>query len=124
MSGQADLPELVLGDRTAQVVGLLREIQVAILVHPEAARGLFSALAREGRLFAQTSEGQRWRSRIERSELVQRALLVWQGVSLWTTEDGADASPPSLLVDAIAAAACSPNRDVVLDRLFRQMEQE
>ena len=114
--------ELVIGDHEAAVVDLLRELQRAALVHPEAARGLFNALAAEGRSFAQTSEGKRLKERIVASMLLQRAVLVWQNATLWITEEPDHCVTPSALVDAIAAAASSPRRDVLLDTLFRNAE--
>jgi hypothetical protein len=106
----------VISDEESILV-LLRELQHGVLAHSEAARALFAALVREGRLFAQTGEGQRWQERIQRSALLERALLVWQAASAWMTED-TGAATPSALVDALAAAARSPDRDLLLERLF------
>jgi hypothetical protein len=118
-----DVPELVIGDQETAVVDLLRELQRAALVHPEATRALFNALASEGRSFAQTSEGKRLKERILASTLLQRAALVWQNATLWITEDPERYVTPSALVDAVAAAASSSRRDVLLDTLFRSAER-
>jgi hypothetical protein len=120
MKAPLDLPEVQLGDEADAIVDLLREVQRSVMAHPEASRAIFSALVKEGRLFAQTSEGQRWRDQIERSALLERALLVWQSATLWMLEEQ-DGATPSALVDAVASAAASPDRDVLLDRLFREM---
>lgn len=117
------LPTLTIRDNASAIVDLLRELQQAILVHPEAARALLAALATEGRLFAQTPAGAEWKERLRSSELVHRALLVWQTSTLWMTEEGATATAtPSALIDAIASAAASPGRDKLLDQLFRQLD--
>jgi hypothetical protein len=106
------------------IVELLRELQLAILVHPEAARALMAAFTREGRAFAQTPEGAETKERLRRSELVHRALLVWQTSTMWMTEEGASAgATPSALVDAIASAARAPGRDKLLDQLFREADE-
>jgi hypothetical protein len=118
----ADLPNLTLSDDDDAIVDLLREVQRAVLAHPEAGRAIFAALVREGRLFAQTSEGQRWQEQAARSALLERALLVWQSATLWMLEEPDDGATPSALVDAVASAATAPGRDVLLDRLFREME--
>jgi hypothetical protein len=46
---------------------------------------------------------------------------VWQSATLWMLEEQDGAATPSALIDAVAAAAASPDRDVLLDRLFREM---
>jgi hypothetical protein len=115
------VPELVVRDDAEAVVDLLRDVQRAVLAHPEAARALFGALVREGRMFAQTAEGQRWKEKVAGSALLERALLVWQSATLWMLEER-DAATPSALIDAIASAATSPERDLLLDRLFREMD--
>lgn len=119
-----DLPELVLQDDDRAIVDLLREIQRAVLCHPEAGRALYLALVKEGRAFAQTAAGQQWKARLQRSALLERALLVWQSATLWTTEDAGDAPAPTALIDAVASAAASPRRDELLDQLFRQTDLE
>lgn len=119
----AAVPELAITDEDEVLLALLARIQTAMLMHPEAGVALFRGLAEEGRLFAQTASGRRWRDRLCRSELLERALLVWQNVSLWMTEDTSDfAAVPSGLVDAVATVAASSSRDVLLERLFRAMD--
>jgi hypothetical protein len=118
------LPELVIADREGAILELLRELQRATLLHPEAAQGLFSSLVTEGRLFAQTSEGQRWKEKVLRSELLERALLVWQNATVWMTEESPGGTTPSALIDAVAAVAASPRRDLLLNQLFEGSDHE
>jgi hypothetical protein len=115
-----DLPELVISDQDQAVLALLGELQRAVLVHSEAARALFGTLAEEGRLYAQTPAGARWKERLRRSALLERALIVWQSATLWMSEDAEPGQTPSAVIDAVAAAARSPRRDELLDRLFRE----
>jgi hypothetical protein len=112
-------PELVITDQHESIVELLRELQRAVLVHPEAARALFKALAAEGRVFAETAEGRHWQERVLESALLERALLVWQSATLWLSEEPDDGTTPSAVIDAVAAAARSPERDLLLEQLFR-----
>jgi hypothetical protein len=120
----ARIPELVIAERDDAVVDLLRAIQRTALLHSEAAQGLFESLAEEGRLFAQTAEGKRWKSVVLHSTLLARAQLVWQNATLWLTERSEGGATPSALIDAVAAAAASPRRDLLLDRLFREMNED
>ena len=119
-----DVPELTIGDSEAATLSLLRTLQRAALLHAEAARGLFNTFVAEGRAFAQTTEGARFRQQLVESRLVERATLVWQGATLWVTEDPNPSAVPSALVDAIAATAASPRRDPLLDELFRRAESD
>ena len=115
----ADVPTLTISDADEQVIALLRELQRAVLLHPEAARALFSALTREGRAFAQTADGARWKERIARSQLVARALLVMQTATLFALEEESTGATPSALVDALASDAATPGRDAMVERLLR-----
>jgi hypothetical protein len=119
-----DVPELVIRDADAAILTLLRQLQAALLLHPEAGQALYGWLAQEGRLFGQTEDGRRWRDRIERSALLERALLVWQNAAMWMTDETPDGGAPSALIDAVAAAAMSPRRDALVERLFRELERE
>jgi len=118
----ADLPELAISDEDEAILHHLRTIQRAMLLHPEAGLGLYQALVEEGRLFAQTSEGRRWRDRLRSSALLERALLVWQNASVWMTEEASETTAPSALVDAVAQVAMSNRRDALLERLFRTLD--
>jgi len=126
MSGEAlaDLPTLTVGDDDEHVIALLRELQRAVLLHPEAARALFRALAREGRMFAQTADGARWKERIARSELVARASLVLQTATLFALEEEGGGTTPSALVDAVASTAAGPGRDALVERFLRGIDGE
>jgi hypothetical protein len=119
LHGELELPTLTIGDSDEHLTALLGQLQRAVLLHPEAARALCYALAREGREFAQTAEGARWKERIARSQLVARALIVVQTATLFALEESTAGVTPSALVDAIAAAARTPARDVVIDRLLQ-----
>jgi hypothetical protein len=118
-----DVPELVIASEDDSVVDLLRDIQRAALLHSEAAQAFCGALVEEGRLFAQTAEGRLWKERLARSALVERALIVWQNATMWIAEEGDAQAAPSALIDAVAAVAASPQRDVLLDRLFRGLDE-
>jgi hypothetical protein len=117
-----DIPLLAITNDDEHIVALLRTLQRAVLLHPEATRALFQSLVREGRLFAQTADGERWKQRIARSALVSRAQLVAQAASFWMLDDDQPGATPSGLVEAIASAASAPGRDELLERLLRGLE--
>ena len=126
MTGDSDdlVPELVISDQEEAIVDLLRELQRAALVHPEAAKALYGSLVSEGRLFSQTAAGRHWKDKVLGSALLERALLAWQNATLWMTEEAGDpGTTPSALIDAVVSVAASPRRDVLLDRLFRDLEK-
>jgi hypothetical protein len=117
-----DEPEFVLGDHDSTITTLLRELQRGVLLHPEASRAMFGALAAEGRAFAQTAEGRRWKERILRSALLQHLAPVWESATLWVLEDAEVSGTPSAIIDAVAAAAGSPRRDALMSTLFNDPE--
>jgi hypothetical protein len=118
------IPELSIGDRDAAIAALLSELQRAALVHPEAARALFTAMVREGRLYAKTEAGRRWHEKLLASDLLERANLVWQSTTLWVTENADQGATPSALADSVATAASSGRREQLLSRLFEAREGE
>lgn len=99
-------PHLSLGTTREGVLdGLFAQLAVLVLRHPVAAQAAFAALVAEGRRFAQTDEGRRWRDALADSELVRRGRALWEGSVLNLLEDDREAMLPSALVDAIARAA-------------------
>jgi hypothetical protein len=116
------VPELSVSDPEQSILALLTELQRAVLVHPEAAAALFGALVQEGRSYARTTEGQRLKRVVLRSELLRRAELVWHAATQWIPEQGQDGATPSALVDAIAGAALSSERDPLLEKLFAEAQ--
>lgn len=116
----AGLPVVRLRDRSDQQVALLRSLQLVILKHPVAAQQMFSALVAEGERFATTAEGNRWKRKLQGSELLHRARLVWEVATLWMLEKDPPGALPSTYLDAFFQAASSPDSEVLLDRLFRE----
>lgn len=122
MQPEDELPTMRIGEDEAAIVAALRQVQRALLLHPEACRDGFAALVREGRRFAQTADGARWRQRLARSELLARAHFVTQIATFWVTEEQSQGALPSALIEAIASAAVSSNRDGMIDRLLRELD--
>jgi hypothetical protein len=101
-----------------QVLRALRALQRVLLAHPVAAQAAFSALAAEGRCFAETPEGSAWRARLEDSALLHHARLVWQIGSLSLLEEDPPEILPSAYLEGLLLAAASGDPDALLDRLF------
>lgn len=107
-----------------ELVRILREGQFLILRHPVAAQAAFRALVAEGRRFAETKVGRRWKNRLARSELIRRGRMVWQGSVLNMLEEESDTPLPSAFLDALLAATASENLPALLSQLLMEPEDD
>jgi hypothetical protein len=90
-------------DDLAHVLERLRDV---IVRHPIAAQAAFSALAHEGRRFAETEEGKVWKDRLVASELLGRVRLIWNCLGMHTfVEQPVDVLPSFFLDGAVRAAS-------------------
>jgi hypothetical protein len=112
-------PTIELHDFETQAVRVLRTLQLALLKHPVAAQAAFSALVAEGRKFAATAEGSAIRDKLERSELVHRAHLVFDFGTLSLLEDNPPEVLPSAYIDVLFMLGGSERADDVLEQLFK-----
>jgi hypothetical protein len=92
----------------ATVEDLLRKAQLLLLRHPAAAQAAFSSLVAEGRRFAATPEGARWRDALAGSALVRRARLAWEKTTLGMLEESPAGLLPSTLIELLVAASPQP----------------
>jgi len=120
MSDTPELPRVVLRDREDEDVHALRSLQALVLAHPVAAQALFSALVTEGRAFADTAAGRKWKERLSRSALLHRARLVFEIGTLWMLDDEPLGPLPSAYVDAVFMSASSGRMEAVMNRIFRE----
>ena len=118
------LPRFVLRSPQDEETRVLRSAQMLMLKHPVAAQAAFSALLAEGRSFAETAEGRRWKRRLTRSSLLHRARLVWEVTTLWMLEQEPSGVLPSAYLDALFMSASSEELEPLLDRLFREAAEE
>lgn len=81
----------------------LRAAQTVLVKYPVAAQAAFAALVREGRHFASTDEGRRWKERLSGSPLLARARTLFEGLAGGVVSEGAEALP-SAYVDAFLRA--------------------
>jgi hypothetical protein len=117
--GDDALPTVELHDFEARAVCVLRTLQLALLKHPVAAQAAFNALVAEGRKFGATAEGRELRSKLERSELVHRARLVFDFGTLSLLEHNSPEILPSAYIDVLFMLGGSERSDEVLEQLFR-----
>jgi hypothetical protein len=121
MSAPADAeptPRVVLRDADDELSAVLREAQLLLIQHPVAAQALFRAFVTEGRAFAETAEGRRWREDLAGSELIRRGRVVWEVGTLNLLADDPDTVLPSKLLDAIVQTAGVEALEPLLSRLF------
>lgn len=96
----------------------LRVLQQAILLHPVAAQALFFSFIQEGRSFSETPEGEQWRRRLASSELVSRARVLWDSMTVRSLEDDPDTVLPTAILETIIKAASDQNMEHLLEDLF------
>lgn len=120
MSDSGGLPRVVLREPDDELLRVLRSVQLLMLKHPVAAQGAFTALLEEGRRFAETPDGRRWKRRLERSDLLHRARLAWEVTTLWMLEQEPPHVLPSAYLDAVFMSASRKDLEPMLDRLFRE----
>jgi len=100
-----DVPRLTLPASDAALERLVAQLSLIALRHPVAAQAVFTALVAEGRRFARTPEGQRWRAALASSEFVRRGRALWESSVLNLLEDDGDTVLPSAFGDAVVRAA-------------------
>ncbi|HZR84388.1 MAG TPA: hypothetical protein VFD92_25040 [Candidatus Binatia bacterium] len=120
-AGGADVTSSILcidlRDPDDELVALIEEAQLWLIAHPVAVRAILRALIEEGRRFAQTPKGRRWRRHLAQSELLRRARVVWDS-SLLSAVDARETPPlPSAVIDALVASLLGSDIREVLVRL-------
>lgn len=108
--------DLLFAEPEDELGQLLADLRWLVLRHPVATRSAARALIAEGRRFAETEEGQRWKERLGGSELVRRAQLVLDVGTWGSLAAGDEHLLPSQLVDALARAASRRDLEAELAR--------
>jgi len=114
---------LVFERRDDTVQALLAACQRAIQKHPLAARAIVTALVEEGRRFAQTPGGAAWSARLESSELVESARMIWETLSLTAVSANAPDALPSACIDAVVHATAIEGLEPLLSKLMLGTER-
>jgi hypothetical protein len=119
-----DLPEIAPPDDEADLIAVLREMQYVLLSHPVASQAAFGALVAEGRRFGRSREGESWKRRLEGSDLLRRARVVWEVASMKMLEENPSAVLPSAWIEAIAAVATRDQLEQFLSQLAPPATQD
>jgi hypothetical protein len=116
-----DLPRLVLREPDL-IEPLLELVQSLISRYPAGARTVLTTLVAEGRRFAATGEGQRWRSALPSSELFMRGRLLWYvgGFDQLVAEPDESSSVPSDWLALVAEALARTDLEALLSRRVRE----
>jgi len=120
------LPVVVLEDRDPEeeVVDVLREAQRLVFKYPVASQAIVQAFVAEGRRFARTDEGRRWRERLAASDLLQRGRAVWDVGSLGAFREQPEGALPTVMVDAVVQAAANGDIESLLSIFAGGRENE
>lgn len=95
------IPRLVLEDDQA-LLRILRRLREWLWRYPSAAGSLVRMLVAEGRRFAETPQGARWRARLSKSDVVQRGRMVWSAYGLDRLLDDEPGTLPSEWLEMLA----------------------
>ncbi len=124
MTGDLDaLLELLAEDPTDELSAVLAALRWSVLKHPIAARAAYRALVAEGRRFATTEDGARWRRRLRGSELIRRGQAVWETGTMNLLEDEGTMLPTQL-IDAFCYATTRRDLEPALARVFEPGGEE
>lgn len=107
-------------DEDADLLKLLRAGQMLLVKYPVAARAAVRAFVAEGKRFGETEEGRRVRASLADSPAIRRGRLVWEGCSLNMLEEDNAVLLPSVLLEAVMAAAASNRLESLLSQLFAE----
>jgi hypothetical protein len=64
-----------------ETIRRLRAAQTILVKYPVASQAAFAALVREGRQFAKTEDGKRWKRRLAASPMLAKARTLFEGLS-------------------------------------------
>jgi hypothetical protein len=113
------LPRLVLRDDDS-LAHRLRNGQRLLTSSPELASIAVQACVAEGRRFARTPEGARWKDTLSRSELMGRGRLIWKAYGLDVLLEGAPELVSSDWLDSFVAQIGSADLEALLAALMAE----
>lgn len=108
--------------RQDDLESVLRALRDALARHPIAAQAAFSALAREGRAYAQTAEGAALRDALSRSQLFARLRLTWETLTMAGFTEHPAEIVPSVYLEGMLRAVTDEALETLLSRVFDPKE--
>jgi len=118
VGGAEKVPRLVLSRPEDSLETVLRQASLLVLKHPIAAQAIFSAFVAEGRRFAATPEGRRWKRALADSELVRRGRALWERSVLSMLQDTPDTVIPTSILDAVVQAVGRDDLPDLIELVF------
>jgi hypothetical protein len=109
-------PVITIREPVEDVARLLRSLQALLMKHPVAARAAIRVLVAEGRAFAETDEGRRWRQRLDRSDAMRTVRTFWEGLAYPLLAEGPPTTLPTTALDDLFAAASAGGAEAALMR--------
>jgi hypothetical protein len=120
--GTEKLPRLVLSRPEDPLETVLRQASLLVLKHPIAAQAIFAAFVAEGRRFATTPEGRRWKRALADSALVRRGRALWERSVLSMLQDTPDTVIPTAILDAVVQAIGRDDLPDLIELVFSPEE--
>jgi len=118
VGGVEEVPRLVLSRPEDSLETVLRQASLLVLKHPIAAQAIFAAFVAEGRRFAATPEGRRWKRALADSELVRRGRALWERSVLSMLPDTPDTVIPTSILDAVVQAVSRDDLPDLIELVF------
>lgn len=104
----SEAPCLTLAAQPSELQRILSAAAALVLKHPEVMQDVFAALIAEGRQFAQTDDGRRWRAALAGSDLIRHGRALWESSALNILEDAPGVVVPSAIIDAVVRSLSDP----------------
>lgn len=104
----------------AELMRTLALLQRAIFKYPMAVQAAFETLVAEGRSFAETDEGKRWRERLLSAKQTGRLRMVWEVLSLGAFTERSEGLLPSVFVDSLVRILTREHLEPLLSRVFER----
>jgi hypothetical protein len=112
-----DLPRLTI-EEDDRLLRVLSEGQRLIARDSRAIRAVTQAFVAEGRRFAATPEGQRWKQRLAQSGLIRTGRLIWRAYGLDAPMDDEPAVTASEWLDEFIGQLAGANLEAILSKLM------
>jgi hypothetical protein len=96
----------------------LDSLRDVLMRHPIACQAAYAALVAEGRRYAETEEGERWKQRLSGSELVANLRVIWESLSMTAFAENEEQPLPSFFLDSVVRAATEEGLESLLSRVF------
>jgi len=102
------------------VAEALRALRRVLFEYPLAAQAGFESLVREGRSFAETTEGKAWRARLAGSDAIAKGRVIWEVLTQSAFTEDAEGAMPGVILEAFSRATALSMLEPFLSMLFEE----